>query len=445
MAGFQAATGDIVVMLDADGSMDPGEMSSYVFALLAGADYVKGSRFMHGAGTLDMEWYRRLGNWGLNMAVRMTFGGKYSDLCYGYNAFWRDVTPVFLGEVPGFEVETYMNCRALAARTPVAEVASVEAERIRGVSNLRTVRDGFRVLITIWRQWRQHRHGWNGPTPRVIRERSDQQLQATADSLVSTLGLTMRSTERFLMSLWAVVSVVIAGWSGVRPLLWIVPVLFLLLAPGMVLARLVSPDASYHRWAISIASSLAVLALVSTAVAVAGRFGPFVVTALVGMLSIAGLNLVQEPSQRVPVLPRRPVVHGPASAPVVRFHRRRPLREDAPAPAPAPAPAATPAASSGTAVLARPMRCRSFAPATSSSPRANLPAGLADEPVARPAAAWPIPVLPHAHGSTIEAVDVRGAAGGQLVLERPEPTWGLTDLVTSPSLGRVVARRPGLD
>ena len=43
-----------------------------------------------------MEWYRRLGNWGLVHLVRLRFGGRYSDLCYGYNAFWRDVLP-YLG------------------------------------------------------------------------------------------------------------------------------------------------------------------------------------------------------------------------------------------------------------------------------------------------------------------------------------------------------------
>ncbi len=160
MAGFHAATGDIIVMLDADGSMDPGEIPSFVFALLGGADYVKGSRFAHGGGTRDMEWYRRLGNWGLGAAVRVAFGGRYSDLCYGYNAFWRDVVPFIAGEIPGFEVETYMNCRALAAGLRVVEVPSVEAERIHGVSNLRTFRDGFRVLLTIFREWRTHRDGW---------------------------------------------------------------------------------------------------------------------------------------------------------------------------------------------------------------------------------------------------------------------------------------------
>jgi len=46
--GFKAAVGDIIVMLDADGSTDPREIPAYIGALLAGADFVKGSRFLQG-------------------------------------------------------------------------------------------------------------------------------------------------------------------------------------------------------------------------------------------------------------------------------------------------------------------------------------------------------------------------------------------------------------
>lgn len=159
MSGFAACSGDIIVMLDADGSMDPGEIPAYVYALLGGADFAKGSRFLHGGDTHDMEWYRRLGNWGLGQAVRLAFGGRYSDLCYGYNAFWRDVVPVISGDVAGFEVETYMNCRALAAGLRIVEVPSVESARVHGVSNLNTIRDGFRVLRTIVKEWSLHRDG----------------------------------------------------------------------------------------------------------------------------------------------------------------------------------------------------------------------------------------------------------------------------------------------
>ncbi len=151
--GFAAATGDIIVMMDADGSMNPAEIPSYVGALLAGADFAKGSRFLQGGGTSDMPLYRKLGNWGFVIAVRVLFGGNYSDLCYGYNAFWRDILPKLELDGDGFEIETMMNIRVLRERVVVAEVPSFEAERIYGVGRLRTIPDGWRVLKCIVGEW----------------------------------------------------------------------------------------------------------------------------------------------------------------------------------------------------------------------------------------------------------------------------------------------------
>jgi len=150
-AGFGAATGDIIVMLDADGSTDPSEIPGFVGALLAGADFVKGSRFLQGGSTQDMEWYRRLGNWGFVKLVQLRFGGRFTDLCYGYNAFWRDVLDrLSLEQDDGFEIETSMNVQALRAKLVVREIASNEHRRIHGTSNLRTFPDGWRVLSTIF-------------------------------------------------------------------------------------------------------------------------------------------------------------------------------------------------------------------------------------------------------------------------------------------------------
>ena len=152
-AGFEAARGDIIVMMDADGSMNPAEIPSYVGALLAGADFAKGSRFLQGGGTSDMPLYRKLGNWGFVLAVRTLFGGSYSDLCYGYNAFWRDIVPQLALDGDGFEIETMMNIRVLREQIVVAEVPSFEAERIHGVGRLRTFPDGWRVLKCIVGEW----------------------------------------------------------------------------------------------------------------------------------------------------------------------------------------------------------------------------------------------------------------------------------------------------
>jgi glycosyltransferase involved in cell wall biosynthesis len=153
--GFESATGDIIVMLDANGSTDPGEIPAFVGTLLSGADFAKGSRFNQGAGTTDMPLHRRLGNWVFVSAVRVLFGGRYSDLCYGYNAFWSRVVPRLQLNADGFEIETLMNIRALRADLRIAEVASFEAPRVFGEGRLQTWPDGWRVAKTIWREWRK--------------------------------------------------------------------------------------------------------------------------------------------------------------------------------------------------------------------------------------------------------------------------------------------------
>jgi glycosyltransferase involved in cell wall biosynthesis len=151
-AGFRAATGDIIVMLDADGSTDPGEIPAFVKALVDGADFAKGSRFLIGGGTADMPRHRKLGNLFFVGLVRLFFGGRYTDLCYGYNAFWKRVLPSLAIDASGFEVETMMNIRALRVGLVVAEVPSFEAKRVYGEGRLRTIPDGWRVLKTILRE-----------------------------------------------------------------------------------------------------------------------------------------------------------------------------------------------------------------------------------------------------------------------------------------------------
>jgi len=160
-SGFEAATGDIIVMLDADGSTDPAEIPAFVGALMTGADFAKGSRFLQGGGTADMQLYRRLGNLFFTVLVRTLFGQKYSDLCYGYNAFWARVLPQLDLDGNGFEIETMMNVRAIYAGLKIAEVPSFEYERIHGTSNLRTIPDGWRVLKTIFKERRRYQKQHN--------------------------------------------------------------------------------------------------------------------------------------------------------------------------------------------------------------------------------------------------------------------------------------------
>jgi glycosyltransferase involved in cell wall biosynthesis len=155
--GFAAATGEIIVMLDADGSADACEIERFVDALLSGADFAKGTRYVTGGGSADITGFRSLGNRVLGHLVNMLFGVRYTDLCYGYNAFWTYCLPHMQVDCDGFEVETQINIRIAQAGLNVREVPSFEGKRIHGVSNLNAFRDGWRVLKTITREWRRPR------------------------------------------------------------------------------------------------------------------------------------------------------------------------------------------------------------------------------------------------------------------------------------------------
>ena len=151
--------GDVSLVLQfPDGSTLPTEIPAFVGVLLAGADFAKGSRFSQGGGSEDISFFRRLGNLYFVLMARLLFGGRYTDLCYGYNAFWRRHLPTLDLDADGFEVETMMNLRALQRGLKVVEVSSFEACRKFGNSRLRAVPDGLRVLRIVFRE-RLARHG----------------------------------------------------------------------------------------------------------------------------------------------------------------------------------------------------------------------------------------------------------------------------------------------
>jgi hypothetical protein len=155
-------------MLDADGSMDPAEIGAMVETLLKGADMAKGSRFLRGGGTTDMPWYRQFGNACFVFLVNCVFGSKYTDLCYGYAAFWSRKIGQLRLDCDGFEIETVLNVRALRAGWDVREVPSFEAPRVYGNGRLRTVPDGWRVLKALVREAVDHwRQGALPPVPVV--------------------------------------------------------------------------------------------------------------------------------------------------------------------------------------------------------------------------------------------------------------------------------------
>jgi glycosyltransferase involved in cell wall biosynthesis len=155
-AGYRAASGDILIVMDADGSNDPREIPRFIQALLQGADFAKGSRFAPQGGTTDMERLRQFGNWGFVKLANLLFATQFTDLLYGYHAFWRYCLDLIEFEgVNGFEIDAYLYLRAVRTKLRIVDVPSFEGYRFHGEGKLKTFPDGWRVLKTIMKEWRE--------------------------------------------------------------------------------------------------------------------------------------------------------------------------------------------------------------------------------------------------------------------------------------------------
>lgn len=140
--GVRKATGEIVVTLDADGETDPEDMPRLIEPLLHGYDFVKGSRLAHGR-PIRMPRYRWFGNKVLAVTFNLLYGTRYTDICSGYNAFWKRA---FL-QVPltydTFHMDQQLLARAHKAGLEVAEVVHCSDGRIAGTSKTSGIKQGF--------------------------------------------------------------------------------------------------------------------------------------------------------------------------------------------------------------------------------------------------------------------------------------------------------------
>lgn len=151
--GFENASGDIVVIMDADGSHDPKELPRLLEPVLDGYDASHGSRLLPGGGSNDFSVFRKLGNKMFVSLVNYMYGSEYTDLCYGYRAFKKEAIDKMTCRSKGFEIETEQSIRVRKAGLKVKEIPSFEAQRIHGNSNLNSFKDGWRILDVIVKEY----------------------------------------------------------------------------------------------------------------------------------------------------------------------------------------------------------------------------------------------------------------------------------------------------
>jgi len=148
---FADVDADVYVLVDGDGTYDAASAPAMIERLCAEQiDLVNGARV-----AASQSAYRpghRFGNILFSWLVACIFGGKITDMMTGYKVLSRRFVKTFSGPASGFEIDTVLVVHALALEMPVAEVQTAYKERPAGsASKLRTVRDGLRVLWTIFR------------------------------------------------------------------------------------------------------------------------------------------------------------------------------------------------------------------------------------------------------------------------------------------------------
>lgn len=150
--GVEESTGDYIIMMDADWSHRVEEMNLLIEGLEVGYDFCMGSRFIQGGGTEDMTFIRRLGNKFFVGIVNLFFGMNYSDLCYGYRAFRKEIFKGLNLKSKGFSIETEISIKAAKNKLRILEVPSFEKSRKHGEGKLRGITDGWKIAAIIIRE-----------------------------------------------------------------------------------------------------------------------------------------------------------------------------------------------------------------------------------------------------------------------------------------------------
>jgi len=146
--GARAATGNILVFMDADGQHDPGDIQKLLAVLGQGYDMVVGARDSSGQASVHRGLANRFYNW---LASRMT-GFEVKDLTSGFRAVRADRFREFLHLLPnGFSYPTTSTMAFFRSAYPVAYVPIPVAKRVGNGSHIRPMKDGIRFLLIIFK------------------------------------------------------------------------------------------------------------------------------------------------------------------------------------------------------------------------------------------------------------------------------------------------------
>lgn len=151
--GIKHAKGDIVIIMDADGSADPKDIPRLIEKVKEGYDIGWGSRYLRRRKTADDTWLRYFGNQFFTFLTRVLHGLKVTDILYMFAAFKKEVFEKVNLESPGFEFCIELPLKAHKTGFKFGEVACSERKRLDDETKVNDLVDGWKILLAILKKY----------------------------------------------------------------------------------------------------------------------------------------------------------------------------------------------------------------------------------------------------------------------------------------------------
>lgn len=153
----RVATGDALVFFSPDGNEDPNDIPRLAALLSQGYDMAIASRFLKGSrNDEDGKLFpaRKWANQAFTKAVQILWGAKITDTINGFRAIRKDAFERLKADAQGFVIEFQMSIRAAKLGYKVAEIATIEGDRIGGRSTASSFSTGWKALRMLYREMR---------------------------------------------------------------------------------------------------------------------------------------------------------------------------------------------------------------------------------------------------------------------------------------------------
>ena len=150
------ARGDYLVFFSPDGNENPADIPRLIGLLKDGNDLVIASRFMKKSRNEEDDKIFKFRAWAnriFTLTVHFLWGGNVTDTINGYRAIKKNLFKKLNLDASGFAIEFQMTIRALKIGAKIAEIPTIEGNRIGGQSTSYAIPTGFKFIYFLLREF----------------------------------------------------------------------------------------------------------------------------------------------------------------------------------------------------------------------------------------------------------------------------------------------------